>query len=101
MFPLSSFAQRQAGPPPPPDLTHPAGPEDEMHAKAEREMAKKANHERQAALQRDTAKLLELSTQLKDDVDKSTENTLSMDVIKKAEEIEKLAHSVKEKMKGN
>jgi hypothetical protein len=34
-------------------------------------------------------------------VDKSSENTLSMDVVKKAEEIEKLAHSVKEKMKAN
>jgi len=64
-------------------------------------MAKRANHERQAAIQRDTDKLLELATQLKENVDKSTENTLSMDVIKKAEEIEKLAHSVREKMKGN
>jgi len=33
-------------------------------------------------------------------VDKANENTLSVDVIRKAEEIEKLAHSVKEKMKG-
>jgi len=32
-------------------------------------------------------------------VDKTNENTLSVEVIKKAEEIEKLAHSVKEKMK--
>jgi len=64
-------------------------------------MAKRMNKERHAALQRDTDKLLELATQLKENVDKTTENTLSMDVIKKAEEIEKLAHSVKEKMKGN
>ena len=33
-------------------------------------------------------------------MDKTTESTLSVDVIKKAEEIEKLAHSVKDKMKG-
>ena len=64
-------------------------------------MAKKAAKERQAAIKRDTDKLLELATQLKDNVDKSSENTLSMDVVKKAEEIEKLAKSVKEKMKGN
>ena len=63
-------------------------------------MAKKANAERQADLKRDTDKLLKLATELKDSVDKTTENTLSVDVMKKAEEIEKLAHSVKEKMKG-
>jgi hypothetical protein len=38
--------------------------------------------------------------ELKDSVDKSSENVLSLDVVKKAEEIEKLAHSVKDKMKG-
>jgi hypothetical protein len=34
-------------------------------------------------------------------VDKTNESTLSVDVVKKAEEIEKLAHSVKGKMKGS
>jgi hypothetical protein len=43
---------------------------------------------------------LKLSLELKESVDKSDENVLSLDVIKRAEEIEKLAHSVKEKMKG-
>jgi hypothetical protein len=70
-------------------------------AAQEKEMAKKANQERQAQLRRDTEHLLRLSTELKQYVDKSSENTLSLEVIKKAEEIEKLAHSVKEKMKGN
>jgi len=37
---------------------------------------------------------------LKQYVDKSNENVLSLDVLKKAEAIEKLARSVKEKMKG-
>ena len=41
-----------------------------------------------------------LATALKQYVDKSNENTLSVDVIKKAEEIEKLAHTIREKMKG-
>lgn len=101
--PLPALAQRPSAPPPPPDMTRPPFPsdDDEARNKAERDMAKKANRERQAAIQRDTDKLLELATQLKENVDKSTENTLSMDVVKKAEEIEKLAHSVKEKMKGN
>lgn len=76
-------------------------PEDPAKAKLERELAKKANQERQAALRRDTEKLLKLATELKDYVDKTNESVLSLDVVKKAEEIEKLAHSVKEKMKAN
>jgi len=67
----------------------------------DREMAKKANQARQADLKRDTDKLLQLATELKKYVDKSNENVLSVEVLKKAEEIEKLAHRVKEKMKGN
>ncbi len=63
-------------------------------------MAKKLNLKRQQDLKKDTDKLLELATQLKQYVDKTNENTLSLEVIRKAEEIEKLAHSVKEKMKG-
>ena len=68
--------------------------------KMEKEMAKKANQERQADLRRDTEKLLKLATELKQYVDKTNENVLSVNVLKKAEEIEKLAHSVKDKMKG-
>jgi hypothetical protein len=67
----------------------------------ERDMAKKANQERQARLQRDAENLLKLATELKQYVDKSNEHTLSLEVVKKAEEIEKLARSVKEKMKAN
>ena len=76
-------------------------PEDPAKTKLERELAKKANQERQAALRRDTDKLLKLATELKDCVDKTNESVLSLEVVKKAEEIEKLAHSVKEKMKAN
>ena len=101
--PMPLLAQRQAPPPQPPDIARPPLPADDDDArnKAERDMAKRANHERQLSIQRDTDKLFELANQLKQNVDKSSENMLSMDVIKKAEEIEKLAHSVKEKMKGN
>ena len=70
-------------------------------SRVQREMEKKANAQRQADLKRDTEKLLKLSTELKEYVDKSNENVLSVDVIKRAEEIEKLAHSVKVKMKGD
>ncbi len=63
-------------------------------------MAVEENAKREQDLKKDTAKLLQLATELKHYVDKTNENTLSVEVIKKADEIEKLAHSVKEKMKG-
>ena len=76
------------------------GDEDEARARISSEMAKKAAKERVVALKHDTDKLLKLSVELKEFVDRSDENVLSLEVIKKAEEIEKLAHSVKDKMKG-
>ncbi len=63
-------------------------------------MAKKRNLQRQQDLKNDTDKLLQLATELKQYVDKTNENTLSIEVIKKTEAIEKLAHSIREKMKG-
>jgi len=65
-----------------------------------KELSKKRNVARQQDIKKDTDKLLELATELKQYVDKTNEDILSMDVIKKADEIEKLAHSVREKMKG-
>ena len=56
--------------------------------------------DRQKRLVADTDRLLALATQPKADMDKTTKDTLSIEVIKKAEEIEKLAKSVKERMKG-
>jgi hypothetical protein len=64
------------------------------------EREKAMNVKRQEDLKRDTDKLLKLATELKENVDKTNENVLSLDVIKKAEEIEKLAKSVRDKMKA-
>lgn len=58
------------------------------------------NDERQKRLVADTDKLLALATQLHDDVGKTNKNILSLDVVKRSEEIEKLAHNIKERMKG-
>ena len=58
-----------------------------------------ANAERKRQIADDTSKLLELATQLKAEVDKTSKDTLSINVIRKAESIERLAHGVKEKMK--
>lgn len=74
--------------------------EEEARARIIHDMEKKAAKERVAAIRNDTDKLLKLSVELKSYVDKSDENVLSLTVIKKAEEIEKLAKSVKDKMKG-
>jgi hypothetical protein len=56
--------------------------------------------ERQKRIVEDTNKLLALTTALKEQVDESNKDILSLDMVKKAEEIEKLAHSVKERIKG-
>jgi hypothetical protein len=58
-----------------------------------------ANAERRKQIADDTAKLLKLAADLKAEVDKTSKDTLSLGVIRKADEIERLAHSVKEKMK--
>ena len=87
---LRRLPQQQPAPP----------PEDRFEIERRHQMARQRNKERQAALKKDTDKLLELATQLKEYVDKTDENMLSLDVIKKAEEIEKLSKSVKEKMKA-
>jgi nitric oxide reductase activation protein len=88
-------------PPAPPSLS-PAGPGDTgVSPQMEQDQAKMRNADRQKQLVSDTQRLLALAQELKVDVDKSNKDTLSLDVIRKADEIEKLAHSVKEKMKGN
>lgn len=74
---------------------------DPERARIVHDMEKKANEQRQAQLKKDTDQLLKLATELKAYVDKTNENVLSLDVMKKADEIEKLAHSVKDKMKGS
>lgn len=73
---------------------------DELSAKAEQQQSRTRNSDRQKRLVEDTNKLLSLATDLKSEVDKTDKNMLSVDVIKKADEIERLAHSVKERMKG-
>lgn len=56
-------------------------------------------NDKQKKLAADTDKLLAMATDLKQQVDKTNKDVLSVDVIKKAEEIEKLARSLKNEMK--
>jgi hypothetical protein len=73
---------------------------DPMERERQAKLAKARNSDRQKQLVKDTDKLLALAKELKEDVDKSNEDTLSVDVMKKAAEIEKLAKSVKDRMRG-
>jgi hypothetical protein len=54
---------------------------------------------RQAQLLADTQKLYQLTQELKAEVAKSNKDTLSIAIIKKAEEVEKLAKNLKERMR--
>ena len=59
-----------------------------------------AETERHKRMLADADKLLQLATELKADVDKTTKDEMSVPTIQKAAEIEKLAHDVKQRMKG-
>jgi hypothetical protein len=77
------------------------GPDTETPPPPTPEQERMRSVDRQKQLVLDTQRLLALANELKADVDKSNKDMLSLDVIRKADEIEKLAHTVKEKMKGN
>jgi hypothetical protein len=72
--------------------------QDPVRTEAARKQFEQRNKDRQASLKKDTAQLLQLATELKQAVDKTNENVLSLEVIRKTQEIEKLAKSVRDKM---
>ncbi len=67
----------------------------------QKEMEKKRAKQQYKDIQRDTTRLLELATDLKQQVDRAGENVMSLDVIKKCDEIEKLSKTIRGKMKGS
>ena len=71
-----------------------------MHEQqAKKQNFEAANAERRKIIADESALLLKLATDLKTEVDKTSKDTLSLSVIRKADVIEKLARDVKEKMK--
>lgn len=58
-----------------------------------------ANTERKRQIMQDSAELLKLAAELKAEIDKTSKDTLSLSVIRKAEDIERLARNVQTKMK--
>src|ERR1700730_15795587 len=70
------------------------------HQLLQQELVAHAVRDRQSQLRLDTEKLVALTAELKQHVDKAGANILSLDVIKKAQEIQKLAKSVQDKMRN-
>jgi hypothetical protein len=68
---------------------------------ADNQSASTTQNPKQKQLADDTAKLLQLANELKAELDKSSKDTLSLSVMKKAEQVEKLAHKVREEMKAS
>lgn len=64
----------------------------------QRQQAMAASAQRQIEIRRDAEKMAELTQELKEYLAKN-DQVMSLDAVKKVEQIEKLAHSVKGKMK--
>jgi hypothetical protein len=81
------------------DRTH--QPDDEPYGNHEiqERQFKRLRQEHQQQLIDDTARLLQLATALKAEVDKGNQPTLPTDVLKQADEISKLAKKVSERIK--
>ena len=74
--------------------------QDDEFSTIQKESARTASEQCQLELRRDSDRLLQLTNELKQYVHHTNENILSLEVAKKAEEIERVAKSVKVKMKG-
>lgn len=75
--------------------------EDEMKQQDDLKRFELMNVQRQKEMTSESEKLLELAHELKTDTDKGTPDTLSVLEIRRAELIEKLAHSIQHKMRAS
>lgn len=73
---------------------------DTLGPRMQEQQAKSRNSERQRKLVEDTARLLALASDLKQQMGNTNNDAMSADMVRKAEEIERLAKSVRERMKG-
>lgn len=89
-------AQRGRVPYPPgagrPDESEPNDPRKKLQKRMVRESF--------LAMQKESEELVDLSTKLRDQLSKSSEDELSLDAMRKAEEIEKLAEKIKNRIKN-
>ena len=75
-------------------------PDNPMSGSMKERRTKEFNDERHKRLEDDAAKLQALTTELKSEVDKANKDELSLDVMRKAAQIEKLAHDVQNRMRN-
>jgi hypothetical protein len=88
-FALQQRQRSTQWPPPPERPEEPDAPALKAILKSQHEQTKK-----------DVEKLLELATELKAEMDKTNSEILSLQLIRKAEEIEKLARKIQKRVKG-
>lgn len=81
-------------------LDQPNAIPDSLRERMEQDRLRAANDDRHKRLAADADKLIALSNELKADIDKTNKDELSMEVMRKAAEIEKLAHDVQGRMKN-
>jgi len=74
---------------------------DDMMQKIEIHAALQRNADRQRSMVQDAQQLLKLANELNEQANKGDDPNLSADMIKRIDEIEKLAKHVREKMKGD
>jgi hypothetical protein len=75
--------------------------EDAMKMQGNEKRFAKLNVQRQKEMTSDTEKLVALANQVKAKMDKSAQDALSMESVRQVEQIEKLAHSVRDKMRAS
>lgn len=92
--------QAPVGLPPPQQGPPSLGPTtDKSEQQVLRKMAQERNVNRQKEITADTTRLLALAKKLQEEVAKSNKDQLSLSVVDTANEIEKLAKTVKERMR--
>jgi hypothetical protein len=100
---LSAFAFTLRGqdPFPPPRQQRPGRPGENDSNLPEKASTKAVLEENQKDIKKNVEKLFDLASQLKEQVEKTdSTTTLSLALVKKAEEIEKLARQIKDRAKG-
>jgi hypothetical protein len=74
--------------------------EEPDHNDPRKKLAKRMLKESFESMQKESQQLVEMSTELRDILGESSEDELSLDAMKKAEDIEKLAERIKNRMKN-
>ena len=96
---FAAFARSQD--PFPPSQQRPGRPGQDDSSLPEKASTKAVLEENQKDIKKNVGKLFDLVSQLKEQVEKTdSTTTLSLALVKKAEEIERLARQIKERAKG-